>query len=235
MSAGEKAHYWRQIKERGIPVDKHYRDHTTAELRRMLAERAVQDDDPMPESVETAEELETSDAAEIDAVQPEPTKPAATRERPPGLRPEWGEPLEIDADGTVWYQMPVAKPAFPKPRGRRVLKYVDPGVVKREIKAGQYVETVEVPGERTRPGEIKITLPSYQVGIYKDRRFPFRIHVYNDTRGFNLFDVQDFYGGAELVPRDCKRIYVENVLCYDIRTVVRSIQAEHRQNQLKGA
>jgi hypothetical protein len=59
------------------------------------------------------------------------------------------------------------------------------------------------------------------------------VHVYNDKQGFDLFEVQKYYGGAELVPTEIKRIYVENVLCYDIRTTVRAIQSEFRQLQLQ--
>jgi hypothetical protein len=35
-----------------------------------------------------------------------------------------------------------------------------------------------------------------------------------------------------MVPPEVKRMYVENVLCYDIRSVVRAINAEYRQQQL---
>jgi hypothetical protein len=77
-------------------------------------------------------------------------------------------------------------------------------------------------------------VPSYQVGIYKDRRFPFKIHTYNGVQGFDFEEVARYYGGTELVPPVIKRMYVENVLCYDIRTVVRAIQEEFRQQQLTG-
>lgn len=82
--------------------------------------------------------------------------------------------------------------------------------------------------------QAKITLPSYQVGIYKDPRFPFKIHEYNDVRGFDFFEVNDFYGGSDLVPAAIKRMYVESSLCYDIRTVVRAIEDEARHLQLTG-
>jgi hypothetical protein len=146
------------------------------------------------------------------------------------------EPIRVDpVTGFVWYQEEVLKPAFPKPRGRRVMKYLDTGTKQETVKNGDYIETFEVSGDLpSRPAEVKITLPSYQVGIYRDRRFPFRIHTYNGRQGFDLFEVQKYYGGAELVPQEIKRVYVENVLCYDIRTVIRAIQTEHRQLQLQG-
>jgi hypothetical protein len=70
--------------------------------------------------------------------------------------------------------------------------------------------------------------------VYKDPRFPFKVVCYNGNEGFDLDEVQAFYGGAELVPPAIKRKYVENVLCYDIRTAVRAINEEFRQQQLAG-
>ena len=82
--------------------------------------------------------------------------------------------------------------------------------------------------------EVKITLPSYQVGVFLDPRFPFKIHTYNGAQGFDLFDIQKYYGGSDLVPSEIKRVYVSNDLCYDIRTTIRAIQNEAREIQLKG-
>lgn len=144
------------------------------------------------------------------------------------------EPLRTDEHGRIWFQEEVLKPAFPKPRGRRVLSYTETGTKKQTIQAGQFTETFEVAGDAAVAAQVKITLPSYQVGIYKDPRFPFKVHVYNGTQGFDLFEVQEYYGGRELVPADIKKSYVENVLCYDIRTTIRSINAEFRQLQLQG-
>ena len=129
----------------------------------------------------------------------------------------------------------VLKPGYAKPRGRRVLKYMDSGVVQQRVTNGEYVETFEVAGnEAQRPAEVKITLPSYQVGIYTDPRFPFKIHCYDGREGFDLKDVQHYFGGSMLVPDTCKRIYIENDLCYEIRSVIRTIQTEHRHLQLTG-
>lgn len=146
------------------------------------------------------------------------------------------EPIRTDEQGRVWYQEEVLKPAFPKPRGRRVLKYMEAGVREQTVKNGDYTETFEVSGDPANAvqAEVKITLPSYQVGIYKDPRFPFKVVTYNGNEGFDLDDVQLFYGGAELVPNGVKRKYVENVLCYDIRSTVRAINEEYRQQQLAG-
>lgn len=145
------------------------------------------------------------------------------------------EVLEVDEHGNEWYQKEVTKPAFPKPRGRRVLRYQDPGVAKEKIKVGDYVEEFEVAGDpaTARPSEIKITLPSYQTGIYRPPNMPFRVHTYNGVRGFSLQDVQEYYGGADLVPDTIKRCYVSTDLCYDIQSTIRTIETEYRERVLK--
>jgi hypothetical protein len=178
---------------------------------------------------------------------PAPTAPAPAPAAPivaapdpnelPGqrLNTQGGAPIRIDEAGREWYQEEVKKPSYPKPRGRRVLRYQETGVEQVTVQDGAYTETFEVAG--SGPGqaaEVKITLPSYQVGIYKDPRFPFKIHTYNGIEGFDLFEVEEFYGGSELVPATVKRMYVENHLCYNIRSVIRTIEAEHRQLQLTG-
>lgn len=142
------------------------------------------------------------------------------------------EPLRVDSAGRIWYQEEVRKAGYAKPRGRRVLKYMDSGVETKRVQNGDYVETFEVGGRAEVPAEVKVTLPSYQVGIYKAPNMPFKIHVYNGQQGFDLFEVQEFYGGAEMVPADIKRIYVSHMLCYDIRTVIRAIETEFRRTQL---
>lgn len=232
MSQTEKAAYFRALKASGVTFDKHYREYSTEELK--AAYERLQEEG-------AAVELELS---EPETVPPAPQRPAPSvapvAPRDPnemaGQRQNTlpdDEPIRVDENGLIWYQEEVRKPAFPKPRGRRVLKYLDTGVREERIKSGEYVETFEVAGQGApRPAEVKITLPSYQVGIYKDPRFPFRIHVYNENRGFDLYEVQNYYGGSELVPAEIKKLYVENVLCYDIRTTIRAIQAEYRQLQL---
>ena len=143
-------------------------------------------------------------------------------------------PIRKDSANRIWFREEVKKPAIPQPRARRKLTYVDTGTKTETVSTGGYVETVEVAGDRIETGEVKITMPSYQVGIYLDPKLPFRVHAYNNVRGFDLFEVQAFYGGADLVPSTIKRMYVGNDLCYDIRSVIREIEAEDRRNQLKG-
>lgn len=191
-------------------------------------------------SFELPEPEQASTPSSPTAPAPAPTAPvvaAADPDELPGqrLNTQGGAPIRIDESGREWYQEEVKKPSYPRPRGRRVLRYQESGVEQVTVQNGEYTETFEVAG--SGPGqaaEVKITLPSYQVGIYKDPRFPFKVHTYNGMEGFDLFEVEEFYGGAELVPATVKRIYVENHLCYDIRSVVRAIEAEHRQLQLTG-
>lgn len=144
------------------------------------------------------------------------------------------EVIEVDQYGNEWYQKEVRKPASPRPRGRRVLRYNDPGVRTEQVKVGEYTETFEVAGDpaNARPSEIKITLPSYQTGIYKPPNMPFRVHTYNGARGFDRQDVHRFYGGADLVPSTIKKAYVSTDLCYDITTTIRAIEDEYRERVL---
>lgn len=145
------------------------------------------------------------------------------------------EVIRRDEAGNLWYQEEVRKPDYPKPRGRRVLRYLDPGVKKESIKVGDYIEEFEVAGDASTavPKEIKVTLPSYQTGIFRAPNMPFKIHTYQGTRGFDLEDVQKYYGGSDLVPSSIKRCYVSTDLCYDITSTIRAIEDEYRERVLK--
>ena len=249
MSQTEKAAYFKALKAAGVTFDRHYREYSTEELK--AAYDKLEQADALPEPplppIPQAETTITDVELDAEAAQfyglPAPDtsrvpRKAADPQEMAGQRqnsqPE-EEPIRVDEFGRLWYQEEVRKPAYPKPRGRRVLTYVDTGTKQQSIKVGDYVETFEVAGDEVaRVSEVKITLPSYQVGVYKDPRFPFKVHTYNGLEGFDLFGVRDYYGGAELVPADIKRVYVENVLCYDIRTTVRAIQDEYRELVLAG-
>lgn len=145
------------------------------------------------------------------------------------------EVIRVDEQGRRWHQNEIRKPATPQPRGRRVLQYVNSGTETKSVTLDDgTTETFEVAGRGTRTSEVKITLPSYQVGIYTDPRFPFKVFTYGGVNGFDFFGVQEFYGGPELVPASIKRMYVANVLCYDVRTTIQAIEAEARQLALQG-
>lgn len=231
MSQQEKGQYYRALVAAGMTFPKHYREYTTAELKAAYDRLAEGGEaPPLEETPPPKAQRSRVPAAPVRAK--DPNEMAGQRQNQLGDM----EPLRTDPEtGFVWYQEEVRKPDYAKPRGRRVLKYDDPGVKTVQMRSGDYTESFEVAGDRAIPSEVKITLPSYQVGIYVDPRFPrFRVHTYGGAQGFNLFDVQDFYGGAELVPAECKRIYVENDLCYDVRSVVRAISEEYRRLQLAG-
>lgn len=246
MSQSEKAAYFQALKSEGVSFDKHYREYKTEELRSAYIQLTGHDLEPVAPPVRTNPAYDEPEFIVPPAAPPAPQpsvtmvpRKSADPNELPGQRmysKADDEPIRVDDEGRVWYQEEIQKPGFAKPRARRVLKYLETGVVEQtETGKDGYVETFEVAG--TAPGvtaEVKVSLPTYQVGIYKDPRFPFRIHTYNGMQGFDFFEVQDYYGGSELVPAECKRMYVENVLCYDIRTVIRAIQTEYRQLQLAG-
>lgn len=228
MSQSDKAAYYAALKGAGVSFEKHYRDYSTAELKaaydHMQAATAQSADEPLGEM--------PSPSAPLPAGIPAPLNEM------PGQRlntKDEDEPLRVDEQGLVWFQEEVRKPASPRPRGRRVLRYNETGTKVQSAQVGDYMESFEVAGDEVgRSAEIKITMPSYQVGIYQDPRFPFKIHIYNEIRGFDFDEVNEFYGGADMVPDEINRTYVENVLAYDIRTTIRAIQAEARQLQLQG-
>jgi hypothetical protein len=250
-----KSDLYNILKESGHPLTNSYTSYTVEELREDLKAAGIAVEDlqlPEEEPAIEAPDLILPEPGESEAVHPPtPEEPPTPSPSPPSIpvraqdpaempgqrlntQPE-DVPIRIDDLGRAWFQEEVRKPAYPKPRGRRVLKYMERGTRTETVQNGEYVETFEVAGEgQPHPAEVKITLPSYQVGIYRDPRFPFKIHCYNDREGFNFFEVAEFYGGVELVPEACKRVYVENDLCWDIRSVVRAIQNEHRQLQLMG-
>ena len=194
-------------------------------------------------ALQTQQQQQTAPAAPIlGETQPLPTPP------PPGfLDPNEhagltlnthaeDEVLEVDEFGNEWYRREVAKPGFPKPRGRRVYKYADAGTSKERIDVGDgYYEEFEISGspKNARPSEIHITLPSHQTGVYRSPNMPFRIHTYQGVRGFNMQDVDAFYGGRDLVPSSIKRMYVSMDMCYDIRTTIRTIEDEYSERVLK--
>lgn len=232
MAQSRKSTLYAELKASGKPLTRPYREYTIAVLESELA--GEQPSETPPEAP----------AAPAWAPPPQPAQPEPPRanapdpDELPGQRQNTKTPdevIRVDEYGRKWHQEEVLKPAYPKPRGRRVLKYMETGTRTETVKNGEYIESFEVAGkEPGRPAEVKITLPSYQVGIYTDPRFPFKIHCYNGREGFDLEDIEEYFGGRELVPETVKRVYIENDLCYDIRSVVRTIQTEHRQLQLAG-
>ena len=247
MSQTDKGRYYQALKAAGVPFEKHYREYTTEGLREAWLKLNdgvdLEPAPPPPPRITQDEPQPDPSFFGFDPPAPERTQNIEVRHADPdemagqrqNSQPE-DEPIRIDPEtGRAWFQEEILKPAYPKPRGRRVLTYLETGTKQQRVQAGQYVETFEVAGDGPpRTAEVKITLPSYQVGVYKDPRFPFKVHTYNGLEGFDLYEVRDYYGGGELVPAECKLVYVENVLCYDIRSVIRTIETEYRQLILTG-
>jgi len=234
--ANRKLELYRALKDLGWVPAQAYAKYTLADLEGIAHTPRPEgpgDDSRPPEGLP---DLELPEDPKPVSAPPRAQEPPP--EELPGMRLNTqaeDEVLRVDEQGRQWIQEEVRKPAYPKPRGRRVLTYMDTGVKQETVQNGEYVETFEVAGDRaSRPSEVKITLPSYQVGIYKDPRFPFKVHCYNGMEGFDLHDVHEFYGGSELVPYAARRVYIENDLCYDIRSVIQAINAEYRQIQLTG-
>jgi len=235
MGQQDRTMLYHALKAHGWEPENRFSSYSEDALRTLAQERGLIPDAVIEESRSVHEEYQAQQ-------QPSPVASSAPRSNVPDPNELPGqrlnapvEVIRVDDQGLEWYQEEVRKPAYPKPRGRRVLTYLDPGVKTETIQSGEYVETFEVSGNRLgRSAEVKVTLPSYQVGIYKDPRFPFKIHIYNDRTGFNLHEVEDYFGGADMVPRSCKRIYIENDMCYDIRTVIQTIDAMYRELILRG-
>ncbi len=243
MTQATKAELWRELKEAGVEFPLHYREYNTEQLQTAVDKLRGKTIDVGP--VETPTPDFDSNAMG-DAYQallnegessPEPSIPVRSApDEHAGIRMNThgdDEPLRVDPEtGFIWYRDEVRKSAYPKPRGRRVIKYIDPGVKTVQVTNGQYTEAFEMPGDQNRSAEARITLPSYQVGLYRNPNLPFRIHVYNDAEGYDLKEVEEFYGGPERIPASVKRIYISSELCYDIRSVNLAIDREYRERVL---
>ena len=238
MTQQEKKVLWDELKAAGVEFPKHYREYSTSDL-----EGAVQQLHEMQEAAneEPDEEEEVYDGPAFifpEKVEPAPRPQDREPDKIAGIRQNQDEleAIRVDPDTNwTWYQDEVRKPAMATPRARRVLKYVDPGVRKQEVvdANGSVIETFEMPGDEQRQSEVKITMPSFQVGIYKRPDYPFKVHVYNSKEGFDYFEVADYFNGPDLVPESIKRIYVSASLCFDIRTTIREIEKQYRETVLK--
>lgn len=144
--------------------------------------------------------------------------------------------LRVDSRGRVWYQDEVMKPAIPKPRMTRITSTVSHGVKEVETRNpdGTLNERFEVAGDENKKVEIRITTPSWQIGLYRDPRLPFMVHTYGGVAGFDYREIVAHYGGSELVPSTIKKLYVYNDLCFDIRSTRETMEKELRDMQLAG-
>ena len=243
MSQAEKGALWRELQERGVTLPKHYREYSTQQLRDAKAKldaAQAPKPKPAPEPEIVFPPAPAPVQEPVYAAVPAPTPvPVQGASEHAGMTPSSHDPeapIRIDPEtGFEWYVDEVPKAALPRPRGRRLVRFENSDVKTVTINQGSgRTESFEMPGERKYMSEARVTLPSHQVGIYKDPRYPFKIHVYNNERGFDLFEVEDFYNGVDLMPKEIKRKYVGQTLCYDMRTTIRAIEDEYRERALKG-
>ena len=230
MTQQERKALWDELLALGWQPEKHYREHNVEELKSTLMyyrqTPAPTADRPLDQGILDQARFDQLREAEPDTVA--------------GIRRSDGEEIiRIDPDGKQWIMDEVTKPGYPKPRGRIVRDYVDSGFKTVEIKDGNgsVVERYEMPGEAQTRSQVKITAPSYQVGIYRDPAVLgefFKIHTYNGAQGFDFFDVEKYWGGRRLIPATCKRIYVSTTLCFDIESVIQAINDEYREKVLRG-
>jgi hypothetical protein len=147
-------------------------------------------------------------------------------------------PIRTDEQGRVWFQEIIEKSSLAKPRGYRVFREMGTGVKTVHIEDdGQgFSETIEVADGSRKPLEVKVGIPTWQVGIYKDPQFPmFKIVEYRSARGFFRQDVEEYFGGADVLPEGIETIYVGNLMCYPIREVVVAINREYNMLKRRGS
>ena len=239
MTQAERKAVWDKLVHSGWVPTKHYRDYNQVELEslwlnRQAAPVRAEQEEERPEGAPTTNDILFE--ADYEALREQ--KPDTV----PGLRTNTHadeRPLRIDETGKVWFKDEILKASYPKERGKRVIDYVDPGVKTVHVRDQNQsiVESFEMPGDQKRISQARISLPAYQIGLYRDPALLgefFKIHVYNDKTGFDLFDVEKYFGGKHQIPSVCKRTYVDTVLCYDIDSVLQAIQDEYREKLKNG-
>lgn len=240
----ERAALWGIVKAAGADT-KPYINYSTDELREIvktLRPAPVEDQRP-PVPRPDIENPFPDDpiVPERDTLGPPPAKPVLSNmpspDELPGMRKNTHDGLtvlRIDEAGRQWLQEEVRKGAFARPRFRRVLRQRSTNVVQQTVQNGEFTETFEVPGTEERVSEIRVTLPTYQVGRFRHPNHPFTILTYDGREGYDFEEVCRMFGGADLVPMGAQRIYIANQIAFDIRTTVRVIEAEFRKQQMQG-
>ncbi|AYD86186.1 hypothetical protein SEA_BURRO_43 [Microbacterium phage Burro] len=236
MTQAERKAVWDKLLTSGWVPEKHYRDYSQSQLESLWLQRQGGSTAPTERPEGAPDPSEIRFQADVDFLRETP------RDTVPGLRLNTHgdeKPLRIDDDGKVWYRDEITKASYPKERGKRIIEYVDPGVKTQVIRDsnGSIVESFEMPGDQHRVSQAKISLPAYQIGLYRDPAVLgefFKIHVYNEKRGFDIFDVEKYFGGRHQIPQTCKRDYVDTVLVYTIDSVIQAIQDDYREKLKNG-
>ena len=243
-SEPSRSQLWQDLKDRGFKPAKRYRDYTVAELTEAFKELKASEP-TLDFSAEGFEELTTEKDTEVRATTPtrqdvhehrprlkSDKESPALREDPKGVMDD-EEPLRVDDEGRTWYREEINPNVSRGKRLRKRITFTGPETVEvKQVKSGDYIETIEVIGEATRSQDAFVTMPPSQTNIFKDPRYPFKVFTYNGTLGFSFGDVNDFYGGEEFVPPAIKKRFVGNMLAYDIKTVIAEIERKAREIKL---
>lgn len=216
MAETNRSALWQALKAVNYPFTKKYQEYTGPELEAIHQELlAVQ-------AAKTGVAGRAKDETEL----------------PTQRRSDDMEPIRTDENGRVIFQEEIQKSSLAKPRGYRVFREMGTGVkqITTERDADGYTETIEVPDGSRKPLEVKVGIPTWQVGIYLDPQFPmFKIVEYRSARGFWRQDVEAFFGGPDVLPEGLETIYVGNLMAYPIRDVVVAINREYNQLQKRGS
>ena len=147
MAQQDKPRLFRALREQGVTFEKHYRDYSTEQLQQAWDTLRAQNP-ALP--VTPVEEDQPAQTETVALEKHTPDEMAGVR-----LNTQLtDQPIRKDEMGRLWYQDEVRKPEYPKPRGRRVLKYLDRGVKTETVQNGEYIETFEVAGVgEARPAE----------------------------------------------------------------------------------
>lgn len=214
MAQADKSRLYQALKSAGYVFTKHFREYTVAEL----------------------EAIHQNIADRISEQTGVPVQEKNESEQPSQRLGGFKGPIRTDMQGRVWYQEEIIKSSIAKPRGYRVYREIGSNTKQVTVDSGDgYTETFEVPGDERKPLEVKVGVPTWQVGIYKDPRLPFKIMTYRNARGYVREEVENFFGGKDVLPESISVIYVGNRLCYSIRSVNTAIQREYNMLQKKGS
>jgi hypothetical protein len=214
MASTDRSELWQALKAANYPFTKKYNEYTGEELKQIYNDLLEQ------QAAKTGVRGAAKDKDEL----------------PTQRRSDELTPIRTDENGRVWYQEEIQKSTIAKSRGYRVFREIGTGVKTVTIDSDDgYTETIEVPDGSKKPLEVKVGIPTWQVGIYKDPQFPFRVVEYRTARGFLRQDVEEYFGGPDVLPEKVESIYVGNLLAYPIREVIVAIQREFNQLQKKGS
>lgn len=214
MAQAERAQLYQELKAAGYSFGKHYREYTQQELEKIK--------DKVSQEIRERTGIAVA--------------PKDETELPTQRRGQEGVPIRTDLEGNIWFQEEILKSGSPKPRGYKVHRERGATLKEVTIDSGDgYTETFEVGEASERPFEARVGTPTWQVGKYRTPNLPFMIYVCRDVRGYDREEVENYFGGKDVLPENVVTIYVGNHLCYDIRSVNTAIQREHNMLLRKGA